>query len=556
MNNIHSSTITAVLLAVFTMATGAGQSASDTIPDLIISSEGGYWQPGNFIITTNGVADVTVDEKSKKQLWEGFGGTFNEAGWDALSVVSSEIPRALKLLFDETDGANLAYGRMPIGASDYAMDWYTLAETAGDYAMDHFSIERDRDKLIPYVKAALEVKPDLHLWASPWNPPSWMIDASEKMKDDPQTQEAYALYLARFVEEYAKENLKIEAIHPQNEPGYAKVKWSESLFITFIKNYLGPTFEERGITSEIWCGTMSHPDDGDIAVTCMNDAAAMKYVKGFGLQWNLEGVVATLSRKGRVWQTEHRCGNYNFTAKYWDQNRYDPDKPQNDHRYAEESWQLIRDWIAAGVNAYNAWNMVLDTYGKSLYDWPQNALLVVDRSVGKLIVTPAYYVFRHFSQYVTPGATLIETNGSNDALAFMNPDGSIIVEVYNKEDASKKMTVSITGKLYQFDVPAHGWGTLRVKQPASAENGSRRQFYRSSKRLEIIRTAGGHLVTLPCREPGYIELLTPDGRVLDSRRFSGKSRSIALENNLQIGLLLIRLHYDKTTISARFCNLH
>src|SRR5690349_25131860 len=35
----------------------------------------------------------------------------------------------------------------------------------------------------------------------------------------------------------------------------------------------------------------------------------------------------------------------------------------NDDAYAVESWGLIRDWIKAGVTAYSAWNMVLDTVG-------------------------------------------------------------------------------------------------------------------------------------------------------------------------------------------------
>ena len=36
----------------------------------------------------------------------------------------------MKLLFDAQDGANFVYGRLPIGASDYAMSWYTLDDTA------------------------------------------------------------------------------------------------------------------------------------------------------------------------------------------------------------------------------------------------------------------------------------------------------------------------------------------------------------------------------------------------------------------------------------------
>lgn len=167
-----------------------------------------------------------------------------------------------------------------------------------------------------------------------------------------------------------------------------------------------------------------------------------------------------------VMQTEHRCGNYNFASPYWDQSRYSTSKAQNDHLYGEESWQLIRDWIVSGVNSYSAWNMVLDTVGKSLDGWPQNALLVVDRSAKTLTRTAVYYVFRHFSQSIAVGATRIGTSGSTDAFAFKNPDGGIIVQVYNNAASSKKMTVGVgsalSQTLYQFDVPAHGWATLRV----------------------------------------------------------------------------------------------
>ncbi len=443
--------------------TGAGTTTgSVTLPEFVTSGPDDYWNTDGQVTEVTSAADLSVDENTTYQRWDGFGGTFNEMGWDALSVVSSEITRALTLLFDAQNGANFVYGRIPIGASDYSMSWYTLDETANDYAMDSFSIERDREMLIPYIKAAQQIKPDLRFFASPWVVPNWMMDSSNNMKSDSQTLEAHALYFAKFVEEYGKEGIPIEAIHPQNEPGYARVHWTQSLFIDFIKSYLGPKFAELSVSSEIWCGTMSAPEDGTIATTLANDPDAMQYVTGFGLQWNLADTVAALAPKGPVMQTEHRCGNYSFASPYWDQNRYDANKAQNDHLYGEESWQLIRDWIVAGVNSYVAWNMVLDTVGKSLDGWPQNALLVVDRSAQTLTATPAYYAFRHFSQYIAPGATRIGISGSNDAVAFKNPDGSVVTEVYNGGDSSKTTTVGIGSGLYQFDVPAHGWATLRI----------------------------------------------------------------------------------------------
>ena len=465
-------------------AAGGSGGSTSTGPSLITSAQSSYWQTGTVTTVTSGTADLNVDKNTTYQRWDGFGGCFNEMGWDALSVVSAtDVANAMKYLFDANDGANFVYGRLPLGASDYAMSWYTLDDTAGDYTMDKFSIARDQEKLIPFIKEALKVKADLHLWASPWVVPSWMMDSSSNMKSDAQTLGAHALYMARFVEEYAKQGLKIEAIHPQNEPGYARVHWTQAELITFIKTYLGPTFAQRNLTAEIWCGTMSKdPDDTNIAKATATDADAMKVVKGFGVQWNLQAAVSTLAAKATVMQTEHKCGNYNFATPYWDQSRYSSSKPQNDHLYGEESWQLIRDWIVSGVNSYSAWNMVLDTVGKSLDNWPQNSLLVVDRTAKTLTRTAAYYVFRHFSQYIAVGATRIAATGSSAAykgvgdtayntlngFAFKNPDGSIIIQVYNKNASSTKTTVGVGSALsqvlYQFDVPAHGWATLRVPQ--------------------------------------------------------------------------------------------
>jgi len=447
--------------------TGGGTGGASAAPELMTSGPGAYWMTGQVTKVTSGTAGLVVDQNTKYQRFDGFGGAFNEMGWDALSVLTSDqVTNAMKLLFDPQAGAKFVFGRVPIGASDYAMSWYTLDDTAGDYSMSKFSISRDQQKLIPFIKAALQVRPDIHLWGSPWIPPSWMEDSSSNMKSDAQTQQAYALYLAKFVQEYAKVGITIGAVHPQNEPGYARVHWNQSLLVNFFKTYMGPTFAQQNVTAEVWCGTMSAPADANIATAVAADTASLAYVKGFGLQWNLQTTVATLAPKATVMQTEHPCGNYNFDTPYWKQSQYNASKPPNDHAYGEESWQLIRDWIASGVNSYNAWNMVLDTAGKSLDGWPQDALLVVDRSARTLTATAAYYAFRHFSAYVVPGATRIGTQGTTDALAFKNPDGSVIVEVYNKASSAAVTTVGVgsalSQTLYQFSVPAHGWATLRV----------------------------------------------------------------------------------------------
>ncbi len=155
-------------------------------------------------------------------------------------------------------------------------------------------------------------------------------------------------------------------------------------------------------------GTMSNGDSGKdpaIMTAVMADATAKAYIKVSGFQWGMQGKVSTASARCNMplWQTEHKCGNYPWNPAGCA--AYKTAAPNN-QAYAVESWGLIRDWIKRRVTAYSAWNMVLDTVGKGIdmtRDWAQNALLTVNTSSKTLNLTPAYYVFRHFSQFVDAG---------------------------------------------------------------------------------------------------------------------------------------------------------
>ncbi len=69
-------------------------------------------------------------------------------------------------------------------------------------------------------------------------------------------------------------------------------------------------------------------------------------------------------------------------------------------------------------------------------------------------------MFRHFSQYVNPGATVLTTTGG-DAVAFKNTDGSEVVVMYNSGAANSSYVVAIGGQKYQFAMPSNGWATVK-----------------------------------------------------------------------------------------------
>jgi glucosylceramidase len=446
--------------------------------NLVTSAPGAYWNTAAKLTeTTSGNADVTVDvtvnDSSTAQTWEGFGGAFNEMGWHYLStLIPSERDRAIRLLYG-TEGARFAFGRIPIGSSDYAMERYTLDETAGDVSLAGFAIDHDTQLLIPFVQAAQAVKTNIRFWASPWTPPTWMKDgpfSSGKapspfdggtMKSDDATMAAYAQYLIKFVQAYAQQGIAVEAISPQNEPGYTgnypTCGWSPATYTKFIGRFLGPAVDSAGVMTKIMLGSFNGGgSDPGIVASVMADSAARGYVDVLGFQWGMQSMVASAkSYHLPIWQTEHRCGNYPWEKPF------NATMAPNDQAYAVESWGLIRDWIRAGATAYSAWNMVLDTVGIGIDTtrvWPQDALLTVDTTAKTLNITPTYYVFRHFSQYVATGAKVVATSGG-DSVAFRNPDGSIVTVLYNS-GAEKNVTVAAAGKKLQFAMPANGWATV------------------------------------------------------------------------------------------------
>ncbi len=451
---------------------GAGGTASNG-PQLVTSADGAYWKTGTCTATTTGTAEVTVNDATTYQTWDGFGGAFNELGWTYLTSKAMQ-DQAVQLLYGN-DGARFNWGRIPIGASDYGVDRYTLNESTNDTAMTKFSIARDMQRLIPYIKAAQAVKADIRFWASPWTPPTWMKSAPYKtpgnpvnafdgggMKNEDAMLKALASYFVKFVAAYAQQGIKVDYIAPQNEPGYTQnypsCSWSPEAFTSFIGKYLGPALAAANPTAQIMLGTMSNAAaDRDLAVAnaVLADATAKSYSKVIGVQWGMSDAAQITNLKTRgpgipIWLTEHRCGGTQGA---------DVPAAPNDFAYGKSSWNNIRDAINSGVTAYNAWNMVLDKGGRGIDNtriWAQNALLVADG--GTVTTTPAYYVFRHFSRFVDVGAKVVAATGG-DTVAFKNPDGSIVAVMYNS-GAAKTSIVSIGGKKLQCAVPGNGWATV------------------------------------------------------------------------------------------------
>jgi hypothetical protein len=73
-------------------------------------------------------------------------------------------------------------------------------------------------------------------------------------------------------------------------------------------------------------------------------------------------------------------------------------------------------------------------------------------------VTPIYYLFRDFSQFVT-WAKVVATSGG-DAIAFNNPDGSVAVVVVHQLGVDGDDDRDERGRDLRFVTPPNGWTTV------------------------------------------------------------------------------------------------
>lgn len=426
----------------------------------ISSSPDGAWVRQRGVRTGGGQAPGLVIEARDLQPWEGFGGCFNELGWIALQALGRrDRARALDALFSRSAGCGFTRCRMPIGASDYAAEWYSHNEHAGDYAMRRFSIARDEQYLIPYIREAQLRRPDLSLFASPWSPPTWMKFPRAYNHGaliwTPQNLKAYAQYFVKFVKAYARAGIRIDEVHPQNEPvadqKFPSCKWTGAQLRDFIRDYLGPAIRRSGLKTGIWLGTLNTADYNNFVQAVLSDARANRFIEGVGFQWDGKGAIQRTHQSWpdkRLMQTENECGDGKNT---WD--------------YAHYVFELLQHYIGNGANAYVYWNMVLPEGGRSTWGWLQNAMLSVDLARGRLTYNPEYYVMRHFAGVVRPGARVLGVSGpwAGNAVAFRNPDGAQIVVVQNPAEDSRALALTAGGERCTLKLPSRSINTLVLR---------------------------------------------------------------------------------------------
>jgi glucosylceramidase len=442
-------------------------------------------------------ADVTIDPTKTAQTILGFGAAFTDASCYTVSRLSdADRAKLLTQMFGQgADQHCLSTGRIPLGSSDYATACYSYDDGMADPEMKRFSIDHDRDYILPTLKAAAAANPDIFYFGSPWSPPGWMKYSNSMLGGNirPENIPAYALYLRKFVESYADAGVKVRALTTQNEidadqggrmPACPWPEETEEALIVALGRALESSATASG--TKIW--TLDH-------------------------NYNLWGRVVDQLSKPQLKKYLNTVAWHGYVGT--------PDMMQNVRKYfpdVEMHWTEGGDdykdrayltcwskWGATfagiltnGPQSITMWNLALDERGRpNIGPFDCGGLVQIHSQTREILLTGLYWALAQHARAFKRGSVIIESRGAHDApgvngasiglqtshdapatssnmtatpagesaaglyhTAAKSPDGSVTLVLTNPGDA-REVTIACAGQIAKVSLTADSLTTLR-----------------------------------------------------------------------------------------------
>ncbi|MCU0377320.1 MAG: glucosylceramidase [Bacteroidales bacterium] len=414
-----------------------------------------------FTSTINADPTIVVDTTVTFQTIDGFGNCLTGGSAIVLNRMSQADRTAILTELFGTEGSNIgiSYLRVSIGASDLSdrvFSYNDLAEGETDPGMTRFTLDPDRDDLIPVLKEILAINPSIKILGSPWSAPLWMKTNNSSVGGSLKHEwfAAYAKYFVKYIQGMKAEGITIDAITIQNEPLHPGN--NPSMYMTasdqalFIKQSLGPAFAAAGINTKIIIYD-HNADRTDYPLEVLNDPDARKYVDGSAFHL-YGGTIGALSSVHNAFPDK----NLYFTEQWVGA----PGDLSEDIKWHVENLIIgaTRNWCRNVIE----WNLASDQ------NYDPHTEGGCDRCLGTVTVNgnivkrnPAYYILAHSAKFVRPGSMRVDSNtpGNLPNVAFRTPDGKKVLIVLNTSPAKKNFNIKFRGKGVQVSLDTGAVGT-------------------------------------------------------------------------------------------------
>ena len=424
------------------------------------------WKDGQ----TGSLRDAIVLSPNKKfQPILGFGGALTDTTCFMFNQLSPAARAGLfHTLFDPSEMA-LNVCRICMGSADCATKVYSYDDGEIDPDLSRFSIHHDLEYILPVLRQARGINPDLFLFASPWSPPGWMKSNGSMLGGCMRHtyMPSYANYFLKFLRAYDAEGVPIQAVTIQNEVdadqdgSMPACAWPQDYEADFLTMHLGPLFDRAGVKAKIWIIDHNYNLWGR-AMGELETPDVMKYTNA--IAWH--GYVGEPEWINRVQNA------YPGVEMYWTEGG--PDYKAPDYLVEWVNWGKTFSRVLRNCcRSITAWNLATDEHGRPYVGGDPTGVggaMIIDSQTKRISYSGMFWALGHFSRFVRRGATRVDSQCTSNALfhcAFQNPDGSLVIVITNP-GSLQACTLRLSNKVAELALPANSMTTL-VSLPQSNE---------------------------------------------------------------------------------------
>lgn len=456
-------------------------------------------QPGITLgPVARGTLNVSVDDSRSYQTMVGLGAAFTDSSTYLMENLKASNPSGYSTLMNQlfsSSGIGLAFMRIPMTASDFnsTNTPWTDDDTQGPSTnpTQYFGLTaQDTGHIIPVIKDALAINPNLKLFGSPWSPPAWMKSNGSMICNTgsgnasllSQYYQAWATYFVKWIQAYQANGIPIWGVTPQNEPLYCPTNypgssWDPSSEANWVHNYLKPSLASAGL-SPVVVGFDHNWDALWYPQQLMTSQAAGDYA---GIAWHCYDNNSDPTQMSAI------HNQYSGIDQYETECSSDTN-PTNIIPYSTAEMALLatQNW-AKGIAL---WNLALDPNNGPHLGGCTTCVPVVTINGSSYTLDNNYYQFGQFSKFVPVGATHINSTVAAHGIfsaAFKNPNGQEELVVTNFNTGSTTFQVTWNGQgSFSYTLPSRSTVTFQgsvAAAPATPTSPRAGQTYHIANRL-------------------------------------------------------------------------
>lgn len=494
------------------LATGTYSSLTDgsvqwrPLPDAVVekTKKNGKDAPAAPVDET-----VVIDTSQSFQNYRGIGISIDEtAVANLFQLPEAERRAVIQHLVSPADGAGMDLFRIPIGSPDLIAHlpfWSYDDLPAGvteDFALEHFSIQRDIDQhIIETIKLIQEYNPDARFFGSAWSAPAWMTTSNtftgyvepnpngsgfvqaSRLRDD--AIDVFARYYVKFVQAYGAQGIPIDAITLLNEPGMDVVYPAMDISIPQQQRLalaIKREFATAKLSTELWMHDFNFWDWRD-----PNSTETKNYHRVFedAADGSITGAQVLDAADGIAFHP------YWGSPSVMRDANLETGLPVHMTETSDVSLSTVLDYLRLNVDSYVMWAQVTDQDGGTLHwtdkrdndvDWDEVARTSKwkDRLVTAHLDTgtatyrePEISGFGQIARYLDTDDVRVQSSspGDLDTAVFRNGKDDFTAIVQNTGEAAT-VRFALTGQAFTADIPASSVATFqwRGKTPTGHDS--------------------------------------------------------------------------------------